>query len=107
MAVARQTPMLLPPAPIAFLRCTRPTLLPLPCRAEEIIGLWPRHPSHAIVRLDPLLTLRAWGWFPVDDLFVLVRHLVLDGTLAPLTNRCRRELHRPYRRSWSHSRRRG
>jgi hypothetical protein len=99
--------MLLPPAPIAYLRCTRPTLLPLPCRTWEIVGLWPRHPSHAFVRLDQCFRLQAWGWLPVDDLFALARHLVHDGTLAPLTARCNAQLYRPARARWPSGRPRG
>ena len=86
--------------PIAYLLCRRPTLLPLPCRDGDLLGLWPRHPAHTHVRLDGEGRCLGRGWLPTDDLFTLARHLVLDGTLTPLTRGCAAQLYRPGRVSW-------
>ncbi|MCU0649653.1 MAG: hypothetical protein MUF00_16805 [Gemmatimonadaceae bacterium] len=87
-------------APGAYLLCCRPTLLPIACRDGDLVGLWPRHPAHSYVRLDADGHYLGHACLPTDDLFALARHLVLDGTLRPLTAECAAVLHRGSRVAW-------
>ena len=86
--------------PLSLLRLQHHAIAPIPSRAGDLVALWPRHPSHVIVRADPDGHLLGRLWLPTDDAFALLRYLVSEGTLRPLTMSCAAELFRPPRYRW-------
>lgn len=84
-------PML--PAPSIVCRVLRPMLDPIVARPNDLLAVWPGHPTHALIvfMADGLTALR-WSPCPEGVLYGALLNLYLDAVLVALTVESERSL---------------